>query len=280
LTEPSAAADLQAFVREADRDRFLASLFAPAEVRPHLFALYAFNAEIAMIRDRVSAPPPGEMRLQWWREFLAGPRRAEGEGNPVGAALMRAVGFGRLPIEPLMALLDARTFDLYDDPMPSVKDLEGYCGETSSVLIRLASLLLGRGKDLGGAEAAGHAGVAYAVTGLLRALPRHAAQGRCYVPKDVLARHGATPADLLAGRYTPALADALADMRSLARRHLGAAREAMLPKAIGPAFLPAALVEPYLRRMEQPGFDPFRESADVSQWRRQLALWRASQRGI
>jgi phytoene synthase len=54
----------------------------------------------------------------------------------------------------------------------------------------------------------------------------------------------------------------------------------MLPKAIGPAFLPAALVEPYLRRMEQPGFDPFRESADVSQWRRQLALWRASQRGI
>jgi hypothetical protein len=188
LTEPSAAADLQAFVREADRDRFLASLFAPEDVRPHLFALYAFKAEIAMIRDRVSAPPPGEMRLQWWREFLAGPRRAEGEGNPVGAALMRAVDFGRLPIEPLMALLDARTFDLYDDPMPTVKDLEGYCGETSSVLIRLASLLLGRGQDLGGAEAAGHAGVAYAVTGLLRALPRHAAQGRCYVPKDILAR--------------------------------------------------------------------------------------------
>lgn len=267
-------------MREADRDRFLASLFAPAEVRSHLFALYAFNAEIAMIRDRVSAPPPGEMRLQWWREFLAGPRRVEGEGNPVGAALMRAVSFGRLPIEPLMALLDARTFDLYDDPMPTVKDLEGYCGETSSVLIRLGSLLLGRGKDLGGAEAAGHAGVAYAVTGLLRALPRHASQGRCYVPKDLLERHGVTPADVLAGRYTPGFADALAEMRALARKHLDTARKAMLPKEIGPAFLPAALVDLYLERMETPGFDPFRETADVSQWRRQLALWQASRRGI
>ena len=55
-----------------DRDRYLADLFAPADARPHLFALHAFNVEIARVRGKVSEPMPGEIRLQWWREHLRG----------------------------------------------------------------------------------------------------------------------------------------------------------------------------------------------------------------
>ena len=58
-------------------------------------------------------------------------------------------------------------FDLYDDTMPTLNDLEGYCGETSSSLIRLGAMILADGSDPGAADAAGHAGVAYALTGLL-----------------------------------------------------------------------------------------------------------------
>ena len=59
-------------VREADFDRYAASLFAPPERRAQLLALYAFNAEIARVRDQISQPLAGEIRLQWWVDVLSG----------------------------------------------------------------------------------------------------------------------------------------------------------------------------------------------------------------
>lgn len=272
--------DLGQFVRESDRDRYLSALFAEADLREQLFALYAFNAEIAMVRDRVSTPMLGEVRFQWWRDVLEGSRTGEAQNHPAASALLTTIAAARLPISPLLSLIDARTFDLYDDPMPTVGDLERYAGETSSILIRLASFVIGRGTDLGGADAAGHGGVAFALAGLLRSFPRHAAAGRVYIPTEIMARRGVDRADLLAGRLSPELADALGDMRALARKHLAAARAATLAADLAPAFLPLALVEPYLRCAERPGFDPFREAVDIAPWRRQLVLWRAAVFGI
>lgn len=212
-----------AFLREADHDRYLATLFAPAERRDALIALYAFNAEIARVREIVSDALPGEMRYQWWREVLHGDGRGDVSAHPVAAALLDVVRLHRLPLQSLENLIDARTFDLYDDPMPSLTEFEGYCGETSSALIRLASLVLADGQDPGGAEAAGHAGVAYAVAGLLRALPWHASRGQVYVPQDVLERHGVSPRQIVEGQdFARAAVRAVGDARPGApppRRH-------------------------------------------------------------
>ena len=65
-----AYAACEALVRDNDPDRFFATLFAPADMRPHIFALYAFSHEIARVRESVSEPMPGEVRLQWWRDAL------------------------------------------------------------------------------------------------------------------------------------------------------------------------------------------------------------------
>jgi phytoene synthase len=148
----------EALIRDVDKDRYLASLFAPAASRPHLFALYAFSFEVSRVREVVSEPLPGEVRLQWWRDALSGPSQGSSQSNPVSMALLDTIERFRLPVAPLVALIDVRIFDLYDDPMPTVAELEGYCGETCSALIRLASLILAGGEDPGGAEAAGHAG--------------------------------------------------------------------------------------------------------------------------
>src|SRR5208282_2178696 len=59
-----------ALVRRHDRDRFQTALFAPAARREALFALYAFNCEIARVRERVTQPTLGQIRLQWWREAI------------------------------------------------------------------------------------------------------------------------------------------------------------------------------------------------------------------
>jgi len=53
-----------------DHDRFQTGLFAPARKRNTLFALYAFNYEIARVRETVTEPMLGQIRLQWWREVV------------------------------------------------------------------------------------------------------------------------------------------------------------------------------------------------------------------
>lgn len=265
-------------VRLLDKDRWLAGLFVPAARRPHVYALYAFSAEIARVRDVVSDPLPGEVRLQWWRDLIEGTAHGEANANPLAAALLDTVERFALPRAALVRLIEARIFDLYDDPMPSVNDLEGYAGDTSSALLQLAAIVLAGGDDPGTAEAAGHAGVAYALTGLLRAFPFHAARGQVFLPDDLLGRHGVARAAVLFGETSPGLIAALAETTALARDHLERTRGLIrrIAPATRPAFLPVALVEPYLKALEAPGRDPFRTVVDLPQWRKQWVLWRAA----
>lgn len=268
-------------VRRHDRDRFLADLFAPEPARRHLFALHAFNLEIARVRELVSSPMPGEIRLQWWRDVLDGKAAGDAAGNPVAAAIIETLSLNGLPATALDHLIEARIFDLYNDPMPSLADLEGYAGETSSVLIQFAAMILAGGKDPGTADAAGHAGVALAIVGLLRALPTHAQRQQLYLPGDMMQAAGVSAEDIFAGRVTPGLRTLLADLRAVARGHLAEARRRLgaADRIVLPAFLPLALVEPLLARMERSGHDPLKDMTDLAPWRSQWLLWRAARRG-
>jgi 15-cis-phytoene synthase len=129
-------------VRTADRDRFLSALFAPAQHRAALHALYAFNVEVARVREVAREPLPGEIRLQWWSEVLRGERAGEASANPVASALLTVIERYRLASAKLTALIDARCFDLYDDPMARLTDLEAYASKTSSALIALAACVV------------------------------------------------------------------------------------------------------------------------------------------
>jgi 15-cis-phytoene synthase len=265
-------------VREADKNRFLATLFAPAARRPALFALYAFNAEVARVRDIAREPMPGEIRLQWWREVVEGRRSEEAAAHPVAAALMQSMKRYQLSSQPLAGLIDARAFDLYDDPMPTLGHAEAYGLKTSSVIFELAAKILD-GSDAVVSSLARHAGIAYALAEQLRLFPRHAARRQLFVPLDILQRYGANAEDVFAGKSTPQLRATLAEMRLHIRGHLTAADDLLLmaPASVLPAFLPIALVRPLLKQMERRGYDPF-GSIDVPQWRRQWALWRAARR--
>lgn len=263
-------------VREADKDRFLATLFAPAEHRPALYALYAFNVEISRIRDVAREPMPGEIRLQWWREVVEGGRVEEAQAHPVASALRAATAHYHLPAQVLADFVEAHSFDLYDDPMPSLAHAEAYAVKTASALFGLAATVL-QGQAFTDDTLARHAGIACAFAEQLRLFPHHAARRQLFVPLDVLQRHGVNPEDIFAGQSSPGLKAALAEMRLHIRGHLASAREllATAPAAALPALLPLSLVRPSLQRMEARGYDPLAVT-DVPQWRRQWALWRAA----
>ena len=266
-----------ALTRASDRDRFLSALFAPAERRAGLHALYAFNIEVARVREVAREPLPGEIRLQWWSDILGGERTEEASANPVASALLATIERHSLPVATLKALIQARRFDLYDEPMARLADLETYARQTSSALVALAAQILGAGQGIG--AIAEPAGVAYAYTALLRAFPLHASRRQLYVPLDVLERHGAEPHDVFAGRSSQNLRAALAELADEARGHLRAASEAIpsLSSAVLPAILPVALVRPTLDRLA--GRDPF-APPEISPWRRQWLIWRAARNPV
>lgn len=267
-------------VRRFDKDRWLAGLYAPEDRRRHLYALYAFAAEIERIRDLVSDPLPGEIRARWWADMLVGGRGEEAASHPIAAALTDTVRRFALPIADLERLIEARIFDLYDDVMPDLAALEDYCRDTSTTLIRLAARILADGRDPGIAAAATHAGVAHGLTQVMRALPRHTGRGQVFLPLDLLARHGLGRDDVLKAETSPGLLAVLATLRGRAREELEATRRLIrtIPPEVAPAFLPVSLVDPCLAHMERPGYDPFRTPVESPQWRRQWRLWRAARR--
>ena len=258
-------------VRDTDKDRFLATLFAPASLRPALFALYAFDSEVASIADRVSQPLGGEIRLQWWHDIVTSREPDRPAGSPVASALIATMLDLGLPQQPLIDLIKARRFDLYQDNMATSADLDLYGEQTAGTIFYLAARILCGRDDPHLSEIARHAGIAFALVRLLAAFGVHAARGSLYVPAETFQRHGARPEDLFAGNVTPEWHNALAELRSHAGRHLRIARDLMMtiPENARVAFLPAALIRPFLARMERRGYDPLM-SPELPQWRKQL----------
>ena len=263
-------------VRTTDRDRYIATLFAPADRRDALFALYAFNAEIARVRDVAREPMPGEIRLQWWREVVNGERSGEAAANPVAAALLATIERHNFAVELLSTMIEAHRFDLYDEPMARLSDLETYARETSSALIGLVAGVL-TGTSL--KAAAEPAGIAYAITTILRAFPLHARRGQLFLPTELLSHNDVHPQDIFAGRSSAGLNAALAELRNVARQRLAEARQSLteIPAESLAAFLPVALVGPSLRKLERS--DAF-SASEISPWRRQWLIWRAARNPI
>jgi phytoene synthase len=264
-------------VREADKDRFLATLFAPAESRPALLALYAFDIEIARVPTVAKQAIAGEIRLQWWREVLEGKRNDEARANPVAAALIETLDKYRLARTTLVDLADARTFELYDDPFATLTELEAYAERSHAPGMMCAAAILGI-VGMKVPTAARHAAIATVICDLLRSFPSRVSRGHLHVPLDVLNRHGVQPSDVLAGQSSDGLLVALAEMRGLVREHVRAFKGLVsaVPAAAVPAFLPAAVIPLYLDRMEAKSYQPFHTAIEVPQWRRQWALWRAA----
>ncbi|MBV7520600.1 phytoene/squalene synthase family protein [Ensifer sp. ENS12] len=273
------SAQILADLRDTDRDRYLACLLAPADKQRSLAALYAFNAEIARIRDLVHEPIPGEIRMQWWRDLI-GNDAASGEGHPLAEALLQCIREHRLPVSVLQNMIDARIFDLYDDPLEDRSALEGYAGETASALIQLSSLVLDPQNAAKSAEAAGHAGVAQTVAGLLMLLPLHLRRGQVYLPAELLRATGLDRETLIAGKDSDGIGRAIRAFSGFGRDHLAKARAQMaaISPSNFPAFVPLALAEPIFDRAEAAGAGLLKAPIRPAQWLRQWWMWRAARR--
>ena len=263
-------------VRTHDFARYAATLFVPAALRRGLLALYAFNVEISRIRDQVTQPLPGEIRLQWWSDMLAGAAHGGGEGNPVAAELLLTVRTWDLPVERLSRLLEEHQFDLYNDPMPTLSALEGYLRRDSAVLFALAAQMAGW--QSGEIEhLARHAGLAQGIAQVVAALPRDASRRRLFVPLQLLESDDSAIEELFAGRQPPNLRAALDRLIGEAAAHETTARA--LLAAAPPEVRPVSCRWRWsdVSRCGCRAPTTIRSSRAPSRgWRRSRTLWRAS----
>ncbi len=203
-----------AALRRFDRDRYLTTLFAPEGRRRALWALYGFNAEIASVREQVREPIAGRIRLQWWRDVIAAIYGGAPPAVPLARELADAVAAHGLSRAPFERLIEAREADLEDAPPPDLAALVAYAEDSSAALVALALEALGAGEADAARAAGRHVGIAWALSGLLRAAPHRARTGWTGFPPALLAEAG-----IGAGRIDPRRPPAgLADGRRAHRR--------------------------------------------------------------
>lgn len=186
------------YIREHDPDRFLLSLLAPAEKRGALWALFAFNHEISKTREVVTETQLGLIRLQWWRDEIEKIYDAgHSEAHELLPTLSEAIQTYNLPKEHFEALLYAREFDLEDVLPADVDGLMKYAEYTSLPLYRLCAKVLGERVDDETLKAIAQN---YALSGLMLAVPFHAAQRRCFLPQSLVNEHNVPLGPLYDGK--------------------------------------------------------------------------------
>lgn len=183
--------DLDTLVRRVDEDRWLASRFAPEQVRQALIALYAVNYEIAHTAEAAREPALGDIRREWWRQALE--EIAEGKAprsHPALTALCaspRAMEVARI----MMGVAETRASDSEAAPFKTWEALETYVAGTARALMVAASDIASAGLDSGeGQRFLDFAARAWAYCGLLRAQTFWQARGRSFIPE------GATLAEM------------------------------------------------------------------------------------
>jgi NADH dehydrogenase [ubiquinone] 1 alpha subcomplex assembly factor 6 len=271
-------------VRRHDRDRFATALFAAPERREALWTLYAFNYEAARIREAVSEPILGSIRLQWWREAVDAAVKGEpARQHEVAAPLAETIKAYGLGAAEFNRILDAREQDMLADPPQTLAALESYAAATGGSLVVMALEVLNAiependGKYESRAEIAGrHVGTAYALSGLLRAAAFHARAGRSYIPVEFDPKRS-----VLNLKPTPELAAAARAIAGAARIHLAKARALKdgVPRRGIAALLPAVLAETWLARLEACRYDLFNPRLAAPDPWRSLRLWRAVRAG-
>lgn len=254
--------DLLRRLREGDRPRYLCSLFAAETDRPGLLALYNFNLETARIRDTVSGPAVGRLRMKWWHDAVGRLRAGTPPNHPVMTALHDAVRRHGLDPAALSALVEARAADLSPARPDDLAGLFARIDARTGAVGRMSVAVLAADVPPAAVRASDLVCRAWALSGLLRALPARGARGWRDLPRDRLAAAGLPPDGLAGLRYGAPSPDGVAALvAGLAAAAAAALAEARslspdCPGSVAPALLPARFADDNLARLAKCGYDP------------------------
>ncbi|RKP09300.1 isoprenoid synthase domain-containing protein [Thamnocephalis sphaerospora] len=282
-------------VRKYDHEHYLCGLLYPAHLRNGYWALRAFFIELSAVREAVSDPRIGQMRLQFWRDAVDSTFKGHPPQHPVTVALSQTVlahSTGEGAVRPLVSsswmkrIINEREKDMEDPYHATMESLEAYVEAAHASAMYLQLELLGV-RSVSADHIASHIGKAYGLVTLLRATPFHASKRRTYLPAALLAEHGVSQEDLFRnGPTAEGLHDVVYDVASVAHRHLEVAKDHWVddrhrkdvPSHAFTAMLAAIPARTYLDRLQQVHFNVFDPKLTVRPWKLPWTLYMANRR--
>ena len=261
-------------IKNYDYDRFLVTLFAPASARENLFALYAFNHEVAKIREAVSEPMLGEIRLQWWREAIEGIYENSPRNHEVVLPLHKAVQGTDIPLQSFIDIIDARAADIYDDNHKTITDFEDYLGKTSGNLAKLGAQIIGS-RDETSLSLAYDMGLVWGLIGTIRTIRYHISLRKLSLPQDVMDQYGVSKQDIFGQTENENINQLIKDLCKSALGYLGQISQdkKQIDKDIRSLFLLSALSRSYLNMIEKAHYNPFQFDERAGMFQRQSRLF-------
>lgn len=256
-----------------------AGWFLPRPKRRAIAAIYDYCRHADNLVDRRGSRPAADVRREL-RELADSVRAMHAGGEPPvrWLALGDTMRRYRVPLEPLLELLDGVALDLDPVAMRDFPSLHEYCRLVAGGVGLMLGPVLGAAPDA--LEQHGvKLGVAMQLTNVLRDVAEDLDAGRVYLPADELARYGLSLADLERRRTTPALREFMRFQVDRARDYFTAG------DAVVGAFPPdgSRLAVRLLQRtyagildaIEEMDYDVFRGRAYVSFPRKLAILGRA-----
>jgi len=204
---------VQAIVSASGSSFGWAMRFLPKDRRQAIFSVYAFCREVDDIADGDASVGEKRTALDEWRAEID--QLYEGAPTkPTALALKDAVRIFKLDRDAMMAVIDGMQMDV-DGPViaPSMDDLELYCSRVAGAVGRLCVRIFGE-HGPAGQRTAESLGLALQLTNILRDLDEDAADGRLYLPAELLEAQGITerdPATVLKHPKTPVVCRTLAE---------------------------------------------------------------------
>jgi phytoene synthase len=250
------------------RTYYFSTRLFPAEVRPHVHALYAFMRYADEIVDTPHDLPPGA-QLSVLEEFEVETMSAvSGERvlNPILHAYADTVRACGIDPGTITAFMESMKMDTRVFRYPTYSDLEIYTYGSAAVVGLMMCRIVGvvDGKADPHAEALG---IAMQLSNFLRDVGEDWRRGRVYLPLEDLARFEYTERDLASGAVDERFAQLMRFEIDRARRLYEVADEGMgyIPRGRRfPVVVARELYAAILDRIEAQQYDVFSRRAQVS----------------
>ncbi|OAD05198.1 hypothetical protein MUCCIDRAFT_152601 [Mucor lusitanicus CBS 277.49] len=249
-------------VRQRDYEGYLCVPFFPAHLRNTQYAIRAFNVELASIRENVSKPEIGKMRMQFWKDTIDKIYSGHPPEQPIALALSEALKTSKMSAMWMKRIISER-------------DMEDYSENTQSSLLYLQLESLGV-KDVNADHAISHIGKMIGITTFLRALPFHVSQKRLVLPAEITAKHNLVQENVFRGEID-GMEDAVYDVATAAYDQLLTARSLLsqIPGEAFPALLSAIPYVRYLENLEKANFNVFDVKLQKKDWKLPLVMYKS-----
>ena len=262
-------------IRLHDRSQYLLHLFTGKDNRSALASLLAFSCEIARVKESVSDPQIGRIRLEWWREGLRESFKGLVGRHQVLTAMARHLNFDEEFNKELNLLIDARERELTHTFFDHVDDLDKYLDETAVRLFRLIVKVLNINAHRTVIAAASKVGRAYGLAGLLAAVPHHQKLGQSYIPRILLEEAGVKFHDLGRTNVIEGLGSVIQKLAISAKQEISNSEVLIrcLKPDCKPILLAIVIIENQLKYLKKNAYNPYIRTSQIAHIN--LPLWLA-----